>query len=96
MADYYIRASELRPKLGNSIPHDWRVVQLRELCKCETDNDAKRATQRETVPEPQQGKRETSTTELQKLNPETTRRLRAINRAPEIVGRLYDVGTICR
>jgi len=42
MADIYIRASELRPKLGNSIPHDWRVVELRELCKCETDNDAKR------------------------------------------------------
>jgi len=42
MADIYIRASELRPKLGNTIPHDWRVVELRELCKCETDNDAKR------------------------------------------------------
>ena len=56
--------------------------------------NGRRATQRETVPEPQQGRRETSTTELQKLNPETTRRLRAINRAPEIVGRLYDEGLI--
>jgi hypothetical protein len=46
MADIYIRASELRPKLGNSIPHDWRVVELRELCKCKTDNDAKRVVDR--------------------------------------------------
>jgi hypothetical protein len=50
-----------------------------------------RSTQRETVPEPQQGKREASTTKLQKLNPETTRRLRAINRAPEIVGKRFGV-----
>lgn len=41
-ADIYIRSSELRPKLGTNSPHDWSVTQFRELCKCETDNDAKR------------------------------------------------------
>jgi hypothetical protein len=42
MADRYIRASELRPKLGTNSTHDWKVSELIELCKCETDNDAKR------------------------------------------------------
>lgn len=42
MADYYIRASELRPKLPNIVGNDWTVRQVLELCKCETDNDAKR------------------------------------------------------
>lgn len=43
MADVYIRASELRPKLGMiHTQFDWSVDQLRELCKCETDSDAKR------------------------------------------------------
>lgn len=44
MADEYIRASELRPKLGTIVPKsdEWRVDHLRELAKCETDNDAKR------------------------------------------------------
>jgi hypothetical protein len=41
-SDIYIRSSELRPKLGTNNPHEWTVTQLRELCKCETDNDAKR------------------------------------------------------
>lgn len=41
-ADKYIRASELRPKLGASDTHDFTVRQMIELCKCETDNDAKR------------------------------------------------------
>lgn len=41
-ADIYIRSSELRPKLGTNSPQEWSVTQLRELCKCETDNDAKR------------------------------------------------------
>lgn len=42
MANYYIRASELRPKLANIVGHDWSLRQVLELCKCETDNDAKR------------------------------------------------------
>ena len=54
----------------------------------------RRATQRETVPEPRTKWDESTTTELQLMNHETTRRLRAINRAPEIVGRLYDEGLI--
>lgn len=41
-ADRYIRASELRPKLGYSGTHSWGVKEMLELCKCETDNDAKR------------------------------------------------------
>jgi bacterioferritin (cytochrome b1) len=41
-ADRYIRASELRPKLGYSGTHDWSVKEVLELTKCETDNDAKR------------------------------------------------------
>jgi hypothetical protein len=41
-ADQYIRASGLRPKLGNSGSHTWSVKEVCELCKCETDNDAKR------------------------------------------------------
>jgi hypothetical protein len=54
----------------------------------------RRATQRETVPEPQQGKRETSGNDCPKLSDRTAKNLRAINRAPEIVGRLYDEGLI--
>lgn len=41
-ADNLIRASELRPKLATTGSNDWTERQLRELCKCETDNDAKR------------------------------------------------------
>jgi hypothetical protein len=42
-ADKYIRASELREKLP-APPQggDWNVKSVLELCKCETDNDAKR------------------------------------------------------
>jgi hypothetical protein len=52
-----------------------------------------RSTQRETVPEPQQGKRETSGHDGPKSD-RSAKRLRAINRAPEIVGKLYDEGLI--
>ena len=41
-ADCYIRASELRPKIGQSTAHSWTIAEVLELCKCETDNDAKR------------------------------------------------------
>jgi hypothetical protein len=40
-ADRYIRASELRPKIGTHGSHVWTERQLRELAKCETDNDAR-------------------------------------------------------
>lgn len=40
-ADKCIRASELRPKLA-PIGADWTLLQVLELTKCETDNDAKR------------------------------------------------------
>lgn len=60
MADIYIRASELRPKLGNTIPHDWRVVELRELCKCETDNDAKRVAKKAIAQAEKTGERVTA------------------------------------
>jgi hypothetical protein len=41
MADKYIRASELRPKIGNSSSRDWTTADMLELAKCETDNDAR-------------------------------------------------------
>ena len=41
-ADDYIRCSELRPKLGDNLAHEFGIWQVLELCKCETDNDAKR------------------------------------------------------
>jgi len=50
-----------------------------------------RSTQRETVPEPQQGKRETSTHDEEKLSRPVEQRLRAINRPPEIVGKLFGI-----
>lgn len=55
-----------------------------------------RATQRETVPEPSEpgrGKVKPGHDD-HKLSLETAKRLRAINRAPEIVGKLYDQGLI--
>ena len=41
-ADCYIQASELRPKLTNNVGHEFTQWQMRELCKCKTDRDAKR------------------------------------------------------
>lgn len=42
-ADNYIRASELREKLpAPTQVGDWNIKSVLELCKCETDNDAKR------------------------------------------------------
>jgi hypothetical protein len=53
----------------------------------------RRATQRETVPEPRT-KWDESTPHDGELSINAQQRLRAINRAPEIVGRLYDEGLI--
>jgi hypothetical protein len=55
-----------------------------------------RSTQRETVPEPSEpgrGKVKPGHDD-HKLSLETAKRLRAINRAPEIVGKLYDQGLV--
>jgi hypothetical protein len=41
-ADSIIRATELRPKLPGIPGGDWSVDAVEKLCKCETDNDAKR------------------------------------------------------
>jgi len=41
-ADDAIRCSELRKKLPGIPGSDWSVDQVLALCKCETDNDAKR------------------------------------------------------
>ena len=43
-ADRIIRCSDLRPKIGTIVPidRDWTQHQMLELCKCETDTDAKR------------------------------------------------------
>jgi len=41
-ADQVIRCAGLRPILGSIGTHDWTERQVRELCKCETDNDVQR------------------------------------------------------
>lgn len=41
-SDYYIQASEFRPKLPTNSGHEWKLSEVKELLKCETDNDAKR------------------------------------------------------
>ena len=48
-ANDYIRASQLRPKL-TGMPVDFSVRQMLELCKCETDNDAKRIARKPVSP----------------------------------------------
>ena len=56
--------------------------------------NGKRATQRETVPEPRTKWDESTAHNEPLINIPTAKRLRAINRAPEIVGQLYDQGLI--
>ena len=41
-ANHYIQASELRPKLPKNLGHEFTQWQMLELCKCETEQDAKR------------------------------------------------------
>jgi len=59
-ADRYIRASELRPKLGYSGTHDWSVKEILELTKCETDNDAKRVAKKAIATAAKSGERVTA------------------------------------
>lgn len=60
-ADVYIRCSELRPKLEPiRFQHEWSVEQVRELCKCETDNDAKRVAKKAIAQAAKTGERVTA------------------------------------
>jgi predicted secreted protein len=59
-AENYIRASELRPKLLSIAEQDWSVRQLVELCKCETDNDAKRVAKKAIAQAEKTGERVTA------------------------------------
>jgi bacterioferritin (cytochrome b1) len=59
-ADRYIRASELRPKLGYSGTHSLGVKEMLELCKCETDNDAKRVAKKAIAQAEKTGERVTA------------------------------------
>ncbi len=58
-ADGLIRASELRPKL-ESIDSNFTESQMRELCKCETDNDAKRVAEKSVALAAKRGQRLTA------------------------------------
>jgi hypothetical protein len=57
--DKYIRASELRPKLGTTVP-EFSVRQMIELCKCETDRDAKRVAKKSIALAKKTGERVTA------------------------------------
>ena len=59
-ADLYIRTSELRPKLPTTGGQDWSVKQVLELCKCETDNDAKRIARKAIAQATKSGERVTA------------------------------------
>lgn len=60
-ADRFIRSSELRPKLGTIVPSDgWSRQMLLELCKCKTDNDAKRVAEKAIVQAKKTGERVTA------------------------------------
>lgn len=59
-ADNLIRASELRPKLGTIGSHNWTERQMRELCKCETDNDAKRVAKKAVAQSAKTGEKVTA------------------------------------
>jgi hypothetical protein len=58
-ADDYIRASELRPGLSG-VPLDFSVRQMIELCKCETDRDAKRVAKKSVALAKETGERVTA------------------------------------
>jgi len=59
-ADKYIRACEVRPKLPPPIGGDWTLLQVLELCKCETDNDAKRVAKKAIATAAKSGERVTA------------------------------------
>jgi hypothetical protein len=61
-ADNLIRASELRPKLPEtpSALGEWSVEAVKALCKCETDNDAKRVAKKSIAEAKKRGERVTA------------------------------------
>lgn len=63
-ADRYIRAAELRPKIesgtNSTSSHDWTLLQVLELTKCETDNDAKRVAKKAIAHAAKTGERVTA------------------------------------
>jgi len=59
-ADTYIRASELRPRLGSALPSSFSIRQMVELCKCETDRDAKRVAKKSIALAKKTGERVTA------------------------------------
>ena len=59
-ADHYIQASELRPKLPTNCGHEFTESHMRELCKCETDRDAKRVAKKAIARAKKTGERVTA------------------------------------
>jgi len=61
-ADRYIRASELRPKLDHIVigGDGWNQRCVLELCKCETNNDAKRVAKKAIAQAEKTGERVTA------------------------------------
>lgn len=59
-ANYYIQASEFRPKLATISGHDWKLSEVKELLKCETDNDAKRVAKKAIAHAAKTGERVTA------------------------------------
>lgn len=59
-ADDLIRVSKLRPELGATSAHDWSVKEMLELCKCGTDNDAKRVAKKAIAQAEKTGERVTA------------------------------------
>ena len=59
-ADAYIRSSELRPKVGDNVTHQFTQRQMLELCKCKTDRDAKRVAKKAIARAKKTGERVTA------------------------------------
>lgn len=59
-ANQYIQVSEFREKLTGISGHDFTASQVVELCKCETDRDAKRVAKKSITKAKKTGKRVTA------------------------------------
>lgn len=88
MADYYIRASDLRPKLpklANTLANDseggWSIRQMLELAKCDTDNDAKRVAKNVISHAKKTGEKVTAKLIAQFRDGETTKAEKALEEA---------------
>lgn len=82
-ADCLIRGSELRKKLGAIAPggDGWTEWQLRELAKCETDNDAKRVAKKAISEAQRTDERVTAKLIAQIRDGETTKATKALDAA---------------